>query len=98
MLKADDTVCILRSLEYAEQRRAAVPIHSAADKSGKRDSLPQKVLELDDELNEHDGPNAKDRQEPRNEARSLPIQGLSIHSHSERTKRNKTFAFQKRQV
>ena len=86
---------ILRSLEDAEQRLADVRASVAADKSSKNGTSPQKEPQPDDEQKEHDGHNAEDSQEPRNGARSLPIEELSIHSRSERAKSNKTSVISK---
>ena len=49
----------------------------------------------DDEQTENDGQNANDSQEQRTEARSLPVEELSIHSQGEKTKSNKTSMFSK---
>ena len=43
----------------------------------------------------HDGHNADDSQEPRNGARSLPIEELSIHSRGDKAKSNKTSVLSK---
>ena len=80
----------MRSLEDAEQRLADARVNSAADKSSKKGTSPQKEPEPDDEQKELDGWSADDRQEPRNRARSLQIEELSIHSNGDRTKSNKT--------
>ena len=95
LLKSGETGAILRSLEDAEQRLADVRASVAADKSSKNGTSPQKEPQPDDEQNEHDGHNADDSQEPRNGARSLPIEELSIHSRSERAKSNKTSVISK---
>ena len=95
LLKSGETGAILRSLEDAEQRLADVRASVAADKSSKNGTSPQKEPQPDDEQKEHDGHNADDSQEPRNGARSLPIEELSIHSRSERAKSNKTSVISK---
>ena len=95
LLKSGGTGAILRSLEDAEQRLADVRASVAADKSSKNGTSPQKEPQPDDEQKEHDGHNAEDSQEPRNGARSLPIEELSIHSRSERAKSNKTSVISK---
>ena len=95
LLKSGETGAILRSLEDAEQRLADVRASVAADKSSKNGTSPQKEPQPDDEQKEHDGHNAEDSQEPRNGARSLPIEELSIHSRSERAKSNKTSVISK---
>ena len=95
LLKSGETGAILRSLEDAEQRLADVRASVAADKSSKNGTSPQKEPQPDDEQNEQDGHNADDSQEPRNGARSLPIEELSIHSRSERAKSNKTSVISK---
>ena len=95
LLKSGEAGAILRSLEDAEQRLADVRANVAADKSSKNGTSPQKEPQPDDEQNEHDGHNADDSQEPRNGARSLPIEELSIHSRSERAKSNKTSVISK---
>ena len=95
LLKSGETGAILRSLEDAEQRLADVRASVAADKSSKNGTSPQKEQQPDDEQKEHDGHNAEDSQEPRNGARSLPIEELSIHSRSERAKSNKTSVISK---
>ena len=95
LLKTGEGGAILRSLEDAEQRLADARVNSAADKSSKNGTSPQKEPQPDDEQKEHDGHNAEDNQEPRNGARSLPIEELSIHSRSERAKSNKTSVISK---
>ena len=95
LLKTGEGGAILRSLEDAEQRLADVRASVAADKSSKNGTSPQKEPQPDDEQKEHDGHNAEDSQEPRNGARSLPIEELSIHSRSERAKSNKTSVISK---
>ena len=67
----------------------------AADKHSKNGTSPQKEPQPNNEQKEHDGHNADDSQEPRNGARSLPIEELSLHSRSERAKSNKTSVFSK---
>ena len=95
LLKTGEGGAILRSLEDAEQRLADVCASVAADKSSKNGTSPQKEPQPDDEQKEHDGHDAEDSQEPRNGARSLPIEELSIHSRSERAKSNKTSVISK---
>ena len=95
LLKAGETGAILRSLEDAEQRLADVRASVAADKSSKNGTSPQKEPQPDDEQKEHDGHNADDSQEPRNGARSLPIEALSIHSRGDKAKSYKTSVFSK---
>ena len=95
LLKSGEAGAILRSLEDAEQRLADVRANVAADKSSKNGTSPQKEPQPDDEQKEHDGHNADDSQDPRNGARSLPIEELSIHSRSERAKSNKTSVISK---
>ena len=95
LLKTGEGGAILRSLEDAEQRLADVRASVAADKSSKNGTSPQKEPQPDNEQKEHDGHNAEDSQEPRNGARSLPIEELSIHSRSERAKSNKTSVISK---
>ena len=95
LLKSGETGAILRSLEDAEQRLADVRASVAADKSSKNGTSPQKEPQPDDEQNEHDGYNADDSQERNKCARSLPIEELSIHSRSKRTKSNKTSVISK---
>ena len=96
LLKTGEGGAILRSLEDAEQRLADARVNSAADKSSKNGTSPQKEPQSDNEQKRHDdGHNADDRQEPRNGASSLPIEELSIHSRSERAKSNKTSVISK---
>ena len=96
LLKTGEGGAILRSLEDAEQRLADARVNSAADKSSKNGTSPQKEPQSDNEQKRHDdGHNADDRQEPRNGASSLPIDELSIHSRSKRTKSNKTSVISK---
>ena len=83
LLKSGDEGAILRSLEDAEQILADVRVSGTADKSRKNGTSPQKDSELDDEQKELDGHNADDRQNPRKEARSLPIEEISIHSQGD---------------
>ena len=95
LLKSGEAGAILRSLEDAEQRLADVRANVAADKSSKNGTSPQKEPQPDDEQKAHDGHNADDSQEPRNGARSLPIEELSIHSRGDKAKSNKTSVFSK---
>ena len=95
LLKSGETGAIFRSLEDAEQRLADVRASVAADKHSKNGTSPQKEPQPVNEQKEHDGHNADDSQEPRNGARSLPIEELSLHSRSERAKSNKTSVFSK---
>ena len=90
LLKSGDEGAILRSLEEAEQRLADARVISAADNHSKNGTSPQKGPQPDNEQREHDGHNADDSQEPRNGARSLPIEELSLRSRSDKTKSNKT--------
>ena len=95
LLKSGDEGAILRSLEDAEQRLADGRVNSAADKSSKKGTSPQKEPEPDDERKDFDGHSADDRQDQRKGARSLQVEKLSIHSHGDRTKRNKTSVMSK---
>ena len=95
LLKSGDGGAILRSLEDAEQRLVDARVNSAADKSSKKGTSPQKEPEPDDEQKELDGHNADDRQEPRNKAKSFPIEAFSMHSRSDKTKSNKTSVISK---
>ena len=95
LLKSRDQGAILRSLEDDEQRLADVRASVAADKSSKNGTSPQKEPQPNNEQKEHDGHNADDSQEPRNGARSMPKEELTIHSQSERAKSNKTSVFSK---
>ena len=90
LLKTGEGGAILRSLEDAEQRLADVRASVAADKSSRNGTSPQKEPEPDEEQKEDNGHNADDSQERNKCARSLPIDELSIHSRSKRTKSNKT--------
>ena len=85
----------MRSLEDAEQRLADARVNSAADKSSKKGTSPQKEPEPDDEQKELDGRSADDRQDPRKRARSLQFEELSIHSQGDKTKTNKTSVISK---
>ena len=90
LLKSGDEGAILRSLEDAEQRLADARVNSAADKSSKNGTSPQKEPQSNNEQKGHDdGHNKDDRQERRNRARSLQIEALSMHSRSDKTKSNK---------
>ena len=95
LLKTGEGGAILRSLEDAEQRPAGARVNSAADKSSTKGTSPQKESEPDDEQKELDGHNADDGQEREKGTRSLPIEELSIHSRSKRTKSNKTSVISK---
>ena len=96
LLKSGDGGAILRSLEDAEQRLADARVNSAADKSSKNGTSPQKEPQSNYEQKGHDdGHNAVDRQERRNRARSLQIEALSMHSRSDKTKSNKTSVISK---
>ena len=65
LLKSGDEGAIWRSLEDAEQRLADARVNSAADKSSKNGTSPQKEQEPDDEQKELDGRSADDRQDPK---------------------------------
>ena len=95
LLKSGDEGAILRSLEDAEQRLADARVNSTADKSRKNCTSPQKEPQPDDEQKEDKGHNADDGQEREKGTRSLPIEELSIHSRSKRTKSNKTSVISK---
>ena len=95
LLKSGDEGAILRSLEDAEQRLADARVNSTADKSRKNCTSPQKEPQPDDEQKEDNGQNADDAQEREKGTRSLPIEELSIHSRSKRTKSNKTSVISK---
>ena len=96
LLKSGDEGAILRSLEDDEQRLADARVNSAADKSSKNGTSPQKEPKSDNEQKGNDdGHNADDRQEPRNRGRSLQIEELSIHSQGDKTKSNKTSVISK---
>ena len=95
LLKTGEGGAILRSLEDAEQRLADVRASVAADKSSRNGTSPQKEPEPDEEQKEDNGYNADDSQERNKCARSLPIDELSIHSRSKRTKSNKTSVISK---
>ena len=90
LLKSGEGGAILRSLEDAEQRLADARVNSTADKSSKNCTSPQKEPRPDDEQKEDDGHIADDSQEPRNRARSLQIEEMSIDSQGDKTKSNKT--------
>ena len=69
LLKTGEGGAILRSLEDAEQRLAGARVNSAADKSSKNGTSPQKEPQSNNEQKGHDdGHNADDRQERRNRA------------------------------
>ena len=93
LLKTGEGGAILRCLEDAEQRLADARVNSAADKSN--GTSPQKEPEPDEEQKEDNGHNADDSQKRNKCARSLPIEELSIHSRSKRTKSNKTSVISK---
>ena len=96
LLKSGDEGAILRSLEDAEQRLADARVNSAADKSSKNCTSPQKEPQSNNEQKGHDdGHNADDRQERNKCARSLQIEALSMHSRSDKTKSNKTSVISK---
>ena len=95
LLKTGEGGATLRSLEDAEQRLADALVNSAADKSSKKGTSPQKEPEPDDEQKELDGRSADDRQDSRKSARLLQIEELSIHSQGDKTKSNKTSVISK---
>ena len=66
------------SLEGAKERQAYARANSAAEKSRKNGTSPPKEQERDGEQTEHDGHNAVDSHDPRNGAKSLQIEELSI--------------------
>ena len=91
LLNSGDEGAILRSLEDAEQRLADARVNSAADKFSKNGTSSQKETQPDDEQKGHDdGHIADDRREPRNRARSLQLEEMSIDSQGDKTKSNKT--------
>ena len=95
LLKSGDEGAILRNLEDAEQRLADARVNSAAYNHSKNGTSPQKEPEPDNEQKEHNGHNADEGQEREKGTRSLPIEELSIHSRSKRTKSNKTSVISK---
>ena len=95
LLKSGERGAILRSLEEAEQRLAHARVNSAADKSNKKGTSPQKEPEPDDEQKELNGHSADNGQDPRKRARSLQIEELSKHSQGDKTKSNKTSVISK---
>ena len=80
---------------FGEVLKTDVRASVAADKSSKNDTSPQKEPQPDDEQREHNDHNVNGSQKPRNEARSQPIEELSIHSQGDKTKSNKTSVFSK---
>ena len=96
LLKPGDEGAILRSLEDAEQRLADARLNSAADKFSKNGTSSQKETQPDDEQKRHDdGHIADDRREPRNRARSVQLEEMSIDSQGDKTKSNKTSVISK---
>ena len=96
LLKSGDEGAILRSLEEAEQRLADARVNSAADKFSKNGTSSQRETQPDDEQKGHDdGHIADDRREPRNRARSLQLEEMSIDSQGDKTKSNKTSVISK---
>ena len=95
LLKSGDEGAILRNLEDAEQRLADARVNSAAYNHSKNGTSLQKEPEPDNEQKENNGHNADDGQEREKGTRSLPIEELSIHSRSKRTKSNKTSVISK---
>ena len=100
-LKSGDEGAILRSPEDAEQRLAEaranrqqrnpvkmVPHHKSNRNQGTSTQPGDKQKELD-------AHNAEERQEPRNVAKSLQKEELSIHSQSDKTKSNENPVFSK---
>ena len=86
----------MRSLEDAEQRLADARVNSAADKFSKNGTSSQIETQPDDEQKGHDdGHIADDRREPRNRARSLQLEEMSIDSQGDKTKSNKTSVISK---
>ena len=55
----------------------------------------KKKTQPDDEQKEHGDNKVNDSQKSMNEARSLPIEALSVHSRSDKTKSNKTSVISK---
>ena len=96
LLKSGDEGAILRSLDDAEQRLADARVNSAADKSSKNVTSPQKEPQSNNEQKGHDdGHNADNRQVRRIRARSLQIEALSMHSRSDKTKSKMTSVISK---
>ena len=80
----------MRSLEDTEQRLADARANSAADKSSKKVTPPQKEPEPDDKQKELVGQNAVEEQDLRNRARSLQIEEIGIDLQGDKTKSNIT--------
>ena len=95
LLKSGDEGAILRNLEDTEQRLADARVNSAADKSSKNGTSPQKEPQLDNEQKRRCDNKVNDSQKSMNELRSLPIEALSMHSRSDKTKSNKTSVISK---
>ena len=79
LLKSGDEGAILRSLEGAEQRRAEARANTAAYKSSKNGTSPQKEQQPVHEQKELDSHNADEKQDPRSEIKSRQREELNIH-------------------
>ena len=90
MLKPGRDNSIYRELHRMEGILSRAHVNWQEQQLKSRDTSPQKKPQPDDEQNEDNGHNADDGQERKKGTRSLPIEQLSIHSRSKRTKSNKT--------
>ena len=95
MLKPRGDTSIYRELHRLEGILARAHVNWQEQQLKSRNTSPQKEPQRDDEQNEDNGHNADDSQERNKCARSLPIEELSIHSRSKRTKSNKTSVISK---
>ena len=90
LLKPGGDTSIYRELHRMEGILARAHVNWQELQLKSRDNSPQKEQEPDEEQKGDNGHNADDSQERSKYARSLPIEKLSIHSRSKRTKSNKT--------
>ena len=95
LLKPGGVTSIYRELHRMEGVLARAHVNWQEQQLKSRDTSPQKEPEPDEELKEDNGHNSDDSQERNKCARSLPIEELSIHSRSKRTKSNKTSVISK---
>ena len=88
LLKSGEAAAVLRSLEDAEQRLTDLRASVAADKCSKNGTSPQKEPQPGNEEREHNDHNRYGSQKPKNEARSQPIEELSIRFRIDKTQSN----------
>ena len=82
-------------IEYSRRKTGRCRVRSAAVLPRRKDTSPQKDLEPNNEQKRYKGYHVNAVQGPRNEARSLPLDGSNMHSLWKQTKSNKPFVVSK---